>query len=66
MIEEQNSLIQITQRQSLIIKLSNCLIILMVILIIILFCLYNKERNKNATNIHISDSEERKKLETND
>ena len=66
MIEEQNSLIQITQRQSLIIKLSNCLIILMVILIIILFCLYNKERNKNVTNIHINDSEERKKLEIND
>ena len=66
MIEEQNSLIQITQRQNLIIKLSNCLIALMVILIIILFYLYNKERNKIANNIHISDTEERKKLAIND
>ena len=66
MIEEQKSLIQITQRQSLIIKLSNCLIVLMVILIIILFYLYNTEKNKRINNIHISDAEENKKLTIND
>ena len=66
LIEEQKSLIQITQRQSLIIKLSNCLIVLMVILIIILFYLYNTEKNKRKNNIHIGDAEEHKKLEIND
>ena len=66
MIEEQKSLIQITQRQSLIIKLSNCLIVLMVILIIILFYLYNTEKNKRINNNHISDAEENKKLTIND
>ena len=66
LLEEQNSLIQITQRQSLIIKLSNCLIVLMAILIIILFYLYNTEKNKKIDNIHIGDAEEHKKLEIND
>ena len=63
MLEEQKTLIQITQRQSLIIKLSNCLIVLMIILIIILFYLYNSEKNKRSNNIHWTDSEEHKKLE---
>ena len=65
-LEEQRSLIQITQRQSLIIKLSNCLIVLMVILIIILFYLYNTEKNKRINNIHIGDAEENKKLSITD
>ena len=65
-LEERKSLIQITQRQSLIIKLSNCLIVLMIILIIILFYLYNSEKNKNSNNIHINDAEEHKKLEITD
>ena len=65
-LEERKSLIQITQRQSLIIKLSNCLIVLMIILIIILFYLYNSEKNKTSNNIHINDAEEHKKLEITD
>ena len=65
-LEEQRSLIQITQRQSLIIKLSNCLMVLMVILIIILFYLYNTEKNKRINNIHIGDAEENKKLSITD
>jgi hypothetical protein len=68
MLEEKQSLILITQRQSLIIKLSNCLIVLMTILIIILFYLYNleKNKNKNSNNLRISDNDERKKLQAND
>ena len=59
-LDEQKSLIQITQRQSLIIKLSNCLIVIMIILIIILFYLnYNeKYKNKNSYKYaELSDSE---------
>ena len=68
MLEEKQSLILITQRQSLIIKLSNCLIVLMTILIIILFYLYNleKNKNKNSNNLRMSDNDERKKLQAND
>ena len=66
MLEEKQSLILITQRQSLIIKLSNCLIVLMTILIIILFYLYNLEKNKNKSNFRIGDNDERKKLQSND
>ena len=66
MLEEKQSLILITQRQSLIIKLSNCLIVLMTILIIILFYLYNLEKNKNKNNFRIGDIDERKKLQVND
>ena len=65
-LEEKQSLIIITQRQSLIIKLSNCLIVLMTILIIILFYLYNLEKNKNKSNFRIGDIDERKKLQAND
>ena len=38
----------------------------MVILIIILFYLYNTEKNKRINNNHISDAEENKKLTIND
>ena len=38
----------------------------MVILIIILFYLYNTEKNKRINNSHISDVEENKKLTIND
>ena len=63
MLEENKSLMQITQRQSLIIKLSNCLIVLMTILIIVLFYLYNTEKNKNTSVVRINDADEHKKLE---
>ena len=66
MLEEKQSLILITQRQSLIIKLSNCLIVLMTILIIILFYLYNSEKNKNSNNSRNNDNEERRKLKSTD
>ena len=66
MLEEKQSLILITQRQSLIIKLSNCLIVLMTILIIILFYLYNSEKNKNSNNLRNNDNEERRKLKSTD
>ena len=63
MLEENKSLMQITKRLYLIIKLSNCLIVLMIILIIVLFYLYNTEKNKNTSVVRITDADEHKKLE---
>ena len=65
-LDEQKSLIQITQRQSLIIKLSNCLIVLMTILILVLLYLYNSAKKNNSNNNRLYDAEERKKLEIMD
>ena len=59
-----DSLIQINNKQSLIIKLSNCLNLLMALLIILLFYLYCNEKNKNKNKYNsIYDFENRKKLE---
>ena len=60
---EYNTLIQINKRQSLIIKLSNVLIIFMGILIILSFYMYCREKNKNKY-MKIGDfNENRKKIE---
>ena len=65
---EYNGLIQINKRQSLLIKLSNLLIMFMALLIIILFYLYWNERNKNRNKyMRINNSSEnRKKIEIED
>ena len=61
---EIDSLIQIKEKQSLIIKLFNCLTTLMALLIIILFYLYCDEKYKNKNSYHkIDDYDNRKKLE---
>jgi len=57
-----NILTEINQKQSLIIKTSNYLILLTVILIIMLFYLYYKEKNKFKYS-KINDSDSKKKIE---
>ena len=66
--DEYNELIQMNKRQSLLIKLSNLLFMFIALLIIILFYLYQNERNKSRNKcMRINNSSEnRKKIEIED